>query len=212
MSLQDRVSLLAPILISVIVQKTWYVAFMGNKKIKWKRGFDTYCAVLSPPRKSVSPIWRSDSNTNNNEVRLRMRGLQKLPFKGCVALCVKSAEVWFDKRSGVWYSEAERHREREKRVRERERWLKWRVPGWREPVRDKAPAKPRPLEQLFLHAAFGLVQWKEAYVWPGATLPPWLTAEDAGWEREKERQKSDRKEREKDRKGERERGRQDGSN
>lgn len=39
-------------------------------------------------------------------------------------------------------------------------------------VRDKAPAKPRPLEQLFLHAAFGLVQWKEAYVWPGATLPP----------------------------------------
>lgn len=119
MSLQDRVSLLAPILISVIVQKTWYVAFMGNKKIKWKRGFDTYCAVLSPPRKSVSPIWRSDSNTNNNEVRLRMRGLQKLPFKGCVALCVKSAEVWFDKRSGVWYSEAERHREREKRERER---------------------------------------------------------------------------------------------
>lgn len=53
-------------------------------------------------------------------------------------------------------------------------------------VRDKAPAKPRPLEQLFLHAAFGLVQWKEAYVWPGATLPPRLTAEDAGRVGEKE--------------------------
>lgn len=66
------------------------------------------------------------------------------------------------------------------REREGESWLKWRVPGWREPARDKASAKPRPLEQLFLHAAFGLVQWKEAYVWPGATLPPWLTAEDAG--------------------------------
>ena len=33
-------------------------------------------------------------------------------------------------------------------------------------------AKPWPLEQLFLHAKLGLVQWKEAYVWPGAALPP----------------------------------------
>lgn len=30
---------------------------------------------------------------------------------------------------------------------------------------------PWTLEQLFLHAEGGLVQWKEAYVWPGATLP-----------------------------------------
>lgn len=77
------------------------------------------------------------------------------------------------------------------REREREGWLKWRVPGWREPARDKASAKPRPLEQLFLHAAFGLVQWKEAYVWPGATLPPWLTAEDAvrGTRRRAEKEK-----------------------
>lgn len=36
----------------------------------------------------------------------------------------------------------------------------------------QSPAKPWPLEQLFLHAEFGLVQWKEAYVWPGATVPP----------------------------------------
>lgn len=36
----------------------------------------------------------------------------------------------------------------------------------------QSPAKPWPLEQLFVHAEFGLVQWKEAYVWPGATLPP----------------------------------------
>lgn len=36
----------------------------------------------------------------------------------------------------------------------------------------QSPAKPWPLEQLFVHAEFGLVQWKEAYVWPRATLPP----------------------------------------
>lgn len=30
---------------------------------------------------------------------------------------------------------------------------------------------PWTLEQLFLHAEGGLVQWKEAYVWPEATLP-----------------------------------------
>lgn len=32
--------------------------------------------------------------------------------------------------------------------------------------------EPWTLEQLFLHAEGGLVQWKEAYVRPGATLPP----------------------------------------
>lgn len=38
------------------------------------------------------------------------------------------------------------------------------------------------LEQLFLGAEGGLVQWKEAYVWPGATLP---LAELIEWERRK---------------------------
>jgi len=33
-------------------------------------------------------------------------------------------------------------------------------------------AKAWALQQLFLHAEFGLVQWKEAYVWPAATIPP----------------------------------------
>lgn len=42
-------------------------------------------------------------------------------------VCLWSVRVWFDKRSEVWYRE-----------RERESWLQWRVPGWREPVRDKA--------------------------------------------------------------------------
>lgn len=35
------------------------------------------------------------------------------------------------------------------------------------------------LEQLFLCTEGGLVQWKEAYVWPGATLP---LAELTEWE------------------------------
>lgn len=39
---------------------------------------------------------------------------------------------------------------------------------------------PWTLEQLCLHAEGGLARWKEAYVWPGATLPP---AELREWER-----------------------------
>lgn len=41
----------------------------------------------------------------------------------------------------------------------------------------QSPSKPWPLEQLFLHAEFGLVRWKEAYVWPEAAPSPppgWL--------------------------------------
>lgn len=45
---------------------------------------------------------------------------------------------------------------------------------------DKSAADPWTLEQLCLHAEGGLARWKEAYVWPGATLPP---AELREWER-----------------------------
>lgn len=36
----------------------------------------------------------------------------------------------------------------------------------------QSAANPWTLEQLCLHAEGGLARWKEAYVWPGATLPP----------------------------------------
>lgn len=141
--------------------------------------------ALSILMKTMLQIWWPDSNNN---MKARQQGVLK-----DVALCLRSVRVWFDKRSGGWCREKERERERKgagKRERARESWLKWRVPGWREPVRDKAPAKPRPLEQLFLHAAFGLVQWKEAYVWPGATLPPgWLQRIQGETRREAEGEK-----------------------
>lgn len=95
------------------------------------------------------------------------------PWRGELFLkdvCLWSVRVWFDKRSEVWYREREREL-----IAMACAWLTGASEG-----QSPAPAKPRPLEQLFLHAAFGLVQWKEAYVWPGATLPPRLTAEDAG--------------------------------
>lgn len=47
-------------------------------------------------------------------------------------------------------------------------------PGTMRP-RTMRPGTMRPhlwtLEQLFAAVEGGLVQWKEAYVWPGATLP-----------------------------------------
>lgn len=129
---------------------------------------DCQRGALSILMKMALQIWWPDSNNN-----MEGGGGGWSVGGGAVsdvAMCLWSVRAWFDKRS-------EFDIEREGGGGS---WLKWRVPGWREPARDKASAKPRPLEQLFLHAAFGLVQWKEAYVWPGATLPPWLTAEDAG--------------------------------
>lgn len=38
--------------------------------------------------------------------------------------------------------------------------------------KGQSAANPWTLEQLCLHAEGGLARWKEAYVWPGATLPP----------------------------------------
>lgn len=51
-------------------------------------------------------------------------------------------------------------------------------PNQRKGHNKSVPNPWRPLEQLFLHAEGGLVRWKEAYVCPGATLPPWLAGEN----------------------------------
>lgn len=56
-------------------------------------------------------------------------------------------------------------------------------PNQRKGHNKSVPNPWRPLEQLFLHAEGGLVRWKEAYVCPGATLPPgWLERTSVGRE------------------------------